>query len=153
MTETAKDTPTRTKQGKFTPRVSAQMKQVIQYMVEKGLPLPAAAEQANMTRDAAVRAFNRPHVKTYFKHLVTQARDNAAQMAYLRINAISETAENERLKYDASRWVAGVDGISPVQKVEGRHQHNIAFGGFDYPDLSAKDVTPDTQHLVSDDDD
>tara|TARA_R110002096_G_scaffold316691_1_gene511169 strand:+ start:1082 stop:1438 length:357 start_codon:yes stop_codon:yes gene_type:complete len=104
-------------------------------MATEGLPLPQAAEQANITRDSAARAIKKKHVINLLKQRLKEVRDNAAQEAYLRINHLARTADNKRLAFDASRWVAGVDGISPVQKVQGQHHHSHSFEGFEYPDL------------------
>lgn len=133
-------------------RISDEMRECVRIMVEEGLPLPMAAEKANITRCTAVKAIQRPHVKALHNQMLKDLKDNAAQQAYLRINSLSITADSERLKYDANRWVAGVDGISPVTKVEGRHHHSHSFGGFDYPDLDPIDVTPTTQDVVPDGD-
>lgn len=123
-------------------RVSPKMKAVIEHMAETGVSLKCAAEHCGMGPDAARTAFNRPVVRRAFNQLVKEVRDNAAQQAYLGIVEQSQKATNERLRFDAKRWVAGVDGISPVQKVHGQHSHSHSFTGFTYPDLEPKDVTP-----------
>jgi myo-inositol catabolism protein IolC len=123
-------------------RLSAKMRAVLEHMAETGDDLKTTANLKGMNIQAAQRAFRKPHVKKAFVLMCSEVRDNAAQSAYLRINNMAQTAESERLKFDASKWVAGVDGISPVQKSDNRHQHNVTFGGFTYPDLEAKDVTP-----------
>ncbi|WP_170759969.1 hypothetical protein [Ruegeria lacuscaerulensis] len=98
-----------------------------------------------MNVEAAQRAFKRPHVKRAFNQLVNAIRENAAQSAYLGIVHLSNTANSDRLKFDTRKWIAGVDGISPVQKVEGRHHHNVQFGGFDYGEEEPIDVTPEDE--------
>ena len=112
-------------------------------MAEEGSPLHEAAKKADITRDAAVKAFKRPFVRMLHNQMVEELKDNAAQKAYLRINDLSVNAESERVRLDANRWVAGVDGISPVRRVDGFHRLYHTFGGFEYPTLDAKDVTPD----------
>lgn len=122
----------------------------LEAMAFEGLPLPRAAEQFNIRPDNLLRAFDRPHVRTAFNQVVKAIRDNAAQAAYLRINHMSLTASSEQVKLKANAWVAGVDGISPVQKVQGQHQINHSFGGFDYGDIVEGEVEPQTQDVVID---
>lgn len=116
-------------------RISDEMRRCVEIMATEGLPLPAAAEKAGIHRDTAVRNMRKPHVLRLFNQRVKEIKDNAAQFAYLRINHTAQTAESERLKFDANRWVAGVDGISPVTRVQGQHLHAHSFAGFEYPDL------------------
>lgn len=123
-------------------------------MAYEGLDTREAAKRQNIRLNNFHAAISRPHVKRAYKQLVAAIRDNAAQAAYLRINHMSKNADSEHVKLKANEWVAGVDGISKVQKVEGNMRHNVVFGGFDYPDLEAKDVTPrDNKSPASDDDD
>jgi len=116
-------------------RISDEMRRCVEIMATEGIPLPVAAERAGITRDAAVKNMKKPHILRLLNQRVKEVRDNAAQEAYLRINHMSQTVGNDRLKFDASRWVAGVDGIAPVQKVQGQHHHSHSFQGFEYPDL------------------
>jgi hypothetical protein len=112
-------------------------------MAATGQTLKDSAKATGMNVQAAQRAFRRQHVKRAFNQLVAEVRENAAQQAYLGIVNLSHNAQSDRLKFDTRKWIAGVDGISPVQKVEGRHHHNVQFGGFDYGDEDTIDVTPE----------
>jgi hypothetical protein len=133
-------------------RVSDKMRTVIEYMAQEGLPLTQAAEKANIAITSAQRALRKKHVLNALNQAIKEVRDNAAQQAYLRINHMAATSKRDRLGFDANRWVAGVDGLSPVTKVQGQHQHSHSFTGFEYPDLNAKDVTPtDNPSGASDD--
>lgn len=136
-------TPAMPSQPKTRVRISDEMRQCIEFMATEGLPAPVAAARAGITRDTAVRNMRKPHVLKLFKQRVREIRDNAAQQAYMRINHTAQTSTSERIKLDANKWIAGVDGVSPVQKVQGQHLHSHTFSGFDYPDLDPVDVTPD----------
>ncbi|MGJ5621077.1 hypothetical protein [Sulfitobacter sp. MF3-043] len=138
MTDKVPATPKKTR-----VRISDEMRKCIELMASEGLPVHVAAERANITRDTAVRKMRKAHVLRLFNQRVKDVRDNASQAAYMRINHLSVASTNERVKLDASKWVAGVDGISPVQKVQGDHFHRHVFGGFSYPDLEPVDVTPE----------
>ena len=120
-------------------------------MAHEGLPLLHAAERFKVDDSTLYRAMLRPHVKQAFAQVLKAIREGAAQAAYLKINHLAHTADSKRLQFDASRWIAGVDGISPVQKVDARHQHNVQFQGFAYPDIHAKDVTPADSKSPDDD--
>lgn len=116
-------------------RISDEMRNCVELMATEGLPLREAAERAKISRDTAVRNMRKRHVLALFNQRVKDVRDNVAQRAYLRINHQALTADSDRLRFDANKWVASVDGISPVQKVQGQHQHCHSFQGFSYPDL------------------
>ncbi|MFT5799678.1 MAG: hypothetical protein ACI84R_003756 [Candidatus Azotimanducaceae bacterium] len=85
------------------------------------------------------------HVLQLFNRRVKDVRENAAQGAYLRIAHQLVNSPNEFVKLDANKWVAGVDDISPVQKVEGRHSIARTFTGYEYPDLEPVDVSPEDE--------
>lgn len=131
-------------------RISKGMRRTLTIMAEQGLDAREAAIAAGFKPDSAIRALRRPHVKRAFSQMVNNVRDNAAQGAYLRINHMSKTADSERTRLEANRWVAGVDGISPVQKVEGNHRHNVTFGGFEYSGPEPVDVTPENSESPDD---
>lgn len=126
-------------------------RQALEDMAFEGLSLPHAAKRHGIRTDNLQRAYDRRKVRAAYYQVVKAVRDNAAQDAYRRIDHLSRTSDSERLQFDASRWIAGVDGISPVQKVDARHQHNVQFQGFAYPDIHAKDVTPADSKSPDDD--
>lgn len=124
----------RSKQGKYKPRVSTKMQAVIEIMAYEGLSLDLAAKQVGMEQRSARRAFKRPIVRAAFNALVKEVRENSAQQSFLRINHTSQRKTEDRLKFDANRFIAGVGGISPVQKVQAQHQVTHTFAGFTYND-------------------
>ena len=144
--------PERRKNGHFKARASAKCKVALQVMANEGITAEQAAPRADMAVESLQKALRRPHVKALFNQMVKDVRENAAQAAYLRINHMGTAAESERLKFDASRWVAGVDGISPVTKSQGTMQHTHNFGGFtfDEGDTIEGEVT-DSQSVGDDD--
>ena len=60
----------------------------------------------------------------------------------MRIVELSQSAKSETVRADCNKWLAGVDNIAPVKRVEANYQHKVQFGGFEYPDLEPIDVTP-----------
>lgn len=143
---------TRTTQGKFRHRISAETRAAVEHMANTGASCTAAADHAKMTKDGLARALKKPHVKALLNQMIADVRENAAQLAYIRLNVMSQTAVSEHVKADTNKWIAGVDGISPVQKVQGQHHITHKFEGFDYDDPDVVDVTPpDTQSGGQDD--
>jgi hypothetical protein len=123
------------KPKKTRVRISDEMRRCVEIMANTGIGAREAAVKAGINPDTAVRNLRKSHVLKLFNELVHDIRINAAQAAYLRINDQSLNSNNERVKFEASKWIAGVDGLSPVQRVESRHSHRVTFGGFSYPDL------------------
>ena len=111
-------------------RLSNQMAQVLEIMAYEGLSLPMAAERVGMKLASAKNAMAKPHTKHAFNQLVAAIRENAGQAAYLRLNHMSQTAASETVRMEANKWVAGVDGIAALKRVEGKHTVSHTFGGF-----------------------
>lgn len=113
-------------------RLSNQMTKVLELMAYEGLSLPHAAQRADMKLESARKAMAKAHTKVAFNQLVAAIRENAGQAAYLRLNHMSQTAQSETVKMEANKWVAGVDGIAALKRVEGKHTVSHTFGGFSY---------------------
>lgn len=131
--------------------IHGKTREAFEAMAYEGIDLHSAAQRVGMRPDNLARAFKKKNVRRAYNQLIKAIRENAAQGAYMRINHISKTSASDHVKLDANRWIAGVDGISPVQKVEGRHLHRHDFGGFDYGDAEARDVTPEDAASHADD--
>lgn len=133
--------PARAK-GITVRRMSEQLKTALEAMAHEGLSLPLAATRAKMNILSLKAAFRKNHVKQAYNHLIADIRNNAGQSAYLRINHLSQTAESETVRLESNKWVAGVDNIAPIKRVEGRISHTHAFAGFAFGEDEAVDVTP-----------
>ncbi len=125
--------PVRAK-GVIRRRMSDQLRTALEAMAHEGLSLPLAAGRAKMAPESLKAAFRRPHVKQAYNQLVMEIRNNAGQSAFLRINHLSQTADSETVKLEANKWVAGVDNIAPIKRVEGRVQVSHSFAGFTFDD-------------------
>lgn len=122
--------------------LGANTRQAIEAMAWEGLPPHLSAARYGIRTDNLNRAIARPKVRKALNQLLKEVRENAGQQAYFGIVHMSHASQNDRLRFDAKRFVAGVDGISPVQKVQGQHSHAHSFQGFDYGEIEAKDITP-----------
>lgn len=101
-------------------------------MAYRGVPLPHAADAHNIRRDNLSRSFNSPQVRAVYNQIVKSIREGAAVQAYLRNVELAHTASSENVRLEANKWIAGVDGIAALKRVEGRMHHQHSFGGFDY---------------------
>lgn len=137
--------------GTGKERVSAKMRATLEFMASEGLGVKQAAVKAGMKEESAMKAFRKPHIKRLYNQMAKDVIDGAAQAAHLRINHTSKTAASEHVRLEANKWVAGVGGISPVQKVQGQHHHSHQFGGFEYDDPRPVDVTPSDYASAADD--
>jgi hypothetical protein len=132
-------------------RISPETRAAMELMAHEGISLPMAAQRVGMLQVSLERAMQRPVAKAAYSQLVKQIRENAAQSAYLRINHLGQVADSETVKLEANKWIAGVDNIAPVRRVEGRYQVSHSFGGFMFDDDGAVDVTPDDTSSATDD--
>jgi hypothetical protein len=110
-------------------RLSPQMASVLDVMALEGLSVRDAARQVGMSPDAALKALKRPHVKTAYNHMLNEVRQNAAHRAYLRICHLAEAGDSEEVRLRACMWVAGVEDIAPLKKVQAQFASG-PFGGF-----------------------
>ena len=128
-------------------RLSEKTVSALEAMAYEGLSLHIAADRAGVRRHNLQRAFEAPMVKQAYNRIVDFIRSNAAQDAYLRMVDLAQNAQSENVKLRANEWVAGVDGISPLKKVQGQHNHSIQFGGFI---IDAEERDTDTESTVID---
>jgi hypothetical protein len=108
------------------------MATALEHMAYEGVDLREAAQRAGIKHESAIKAMRKPHVKQALNQLIAAIRENAGQAAYLRLNHMSKTASSETVKMEANKWVAGVDGIAALKRVEGKHTVSHTFGGFEY---------------------
>ena len=123
-------------------RLAGRTVQALELMAYEGLSLRDAAERVGVRRDNLQRAFDLVDVRARFNLIVRHIRDNGAQEAYLRMTAMAKSAESEHVRMECNKWLAGVDGLAPVKRVEGKFSMNHSFGGFAFND-GPVDVTPE----------
>lgn len=132
----------RKEKGQFDADLRGKMRTAVDLMLDEGITDTLAAQRAGVRIDNLRRALKRPHVIALFNQRIKDIQENAGIQAYVRNIQLAQTSESDHVKADLNKWIAGVDGISPVQKVEGRHMHSHSFGGFTYKRPDPKDVTP-----------
>jgi hypothetical protein len=124
-------------------KLSEHYVEALEAMAYEGLSLHLAAKKANIRPDNFSRTFNNPAVRRVYNQLLKSIRDNAGQQAYVRMVNLAQTSSSDHVRLEANKWIAGVDGIAALKRVEGRMQHSHTFGGFEYPEPEPVDVTPD----------
>lgn len=113
-------------------RLSAKTIQALEFMAHEALSLADAADRAGVRRDNLKRAFDLPAVRERFNEIVAWIRNSEGGAAYLRMVQLAKTADSEHVRLEANKWLAGVDGLAPVKRVEGRFSHRHGFEGFDF---------------------
>lgn len=120
----------------------AALKKALYLMGVEGLPIHEAAQQAGMTLTGLRAALRKPHIKQVLNNLIREVRENAGQAAWLRINHMAIHEKSPAVRLDANKWVAGVDNIAPLKRVEGKMQINHGFSGFVFARPEPKNITP-----------
>ncbi|MGB1214979.1 MAG: hypothetical protein ACPG4X_16545 [Pikeienuella sp.] len=143
----------RTTNGHFTTDLRGNMRKAIEIMIDEGVSDNLAAQRANVRIDNLRRALARPNVIALFNQRIKDIRQNAGVQAYVRNTQLAQTSESDHVKADLNKWLAGVDGISPLQKVQGTHAVTHKFEGYKYDRPDAVDVTPTDQTSGGHDDD
>ena len=115
-------------------RLGGKTVQALEMMANEGVSLAEASKVVGIRKANLERAFDIPDVRVAYNKLIRHIRDNAAQEAYLRIVELSKNADSEHVRADCNKWLAGVDGIAPVKRVESKYHHTHQFGGFQYDD-------------------
>lgn len=126
------------------PRLGPRTIEGLELMLYEGVSSSLAAKRVGLRADNLMRARNSKAVIKHWNHIVAQQRANSAQEAFQRINHLSEVTQSDHVKLEANKWVAGVGGVAPVKRVEGKFSHSVSFGGFEFDDPAeqATDITP-----------
>lgn len=103
-------------------------------MAWEGIDISLAADRVGVRRDNFIRTFRTPSVRKVFNSILKAQNDNAGLMAYVRIKHLAHNATSEHVRLEANKWIAGVEGLAPVKRVEGRVSVNHTFGGFVFED-------------------
>lgn len=122
-------------------RLGTKSTRALEDMAYRGVPLTIAADTYGIRRDHLTRTMNRPEVRAVYNQIVKSIRDGAAVQAYLRNVELAAGAKSEQVRLEANKWIAGVDGIAALKRVEGRMHHQHTFGGFDFGTFDTIDGT------------
>lgn len=133
--------------------IGARSVQALELMVTEGLDAEIAAKRVGLRTNNFRRTFNLPQVRTAYIQAVKFLRQGAGQRAFRRIDHLAQTAQSEHVRLEGNKWVAGVEGLAPVKRVEGKFDINHTFGGFDYgEDADHTDTVDSSAYEVETDD-
>jgi hypothetical protein len=119
-------------------RVSAKTRAALTFMVEEGLTRAAAAVRAGITDNWLYSQLRRPEVLALRSQLMEVVRTSEASRTISRAAKLADSAESEHVRLQANSWLAGIDGLSPVQRSENLHLHQGAA-----PGLTINFIQPD----------
>lgn len=114
----------------------------LERMAWEGTSLHLAAEREGIKPWTIQRTLKNERVKSVLNQIRIAATANMGQDALVRVAQLSQTAQSESVRLEGNKWIAGVAGLAPVRRVEGRFNVQHSFGGFAY-DSEPIDVTPD----------
>jgi len=132
-------------------RITKPVRTAIQLMVLEGLKRAEAAQKAGIREHTLYVAMTKPHVKKYQRALMDELRTSEGHRSYLKLTELRDLATSEHVQMESAKFVAGVSGISPVQKQEVTHSGQVQVGYV--IDLSPqqqpmRDVTPKHEQLI-----
>jgi hypothetical protein len=130
-------------------RITKPVRTAIEAMVFEGLKRSEAAARSGITDHALYTALTKQHIKAYRRGLMDEMRTGEGHRAYVKLTVLKDSAASEHVQMESSKWVAGVAGISPVQKQEVKHSGSIDLRAGYVIDLTpkkpgddARDITP-----------
>src|SRR5262245_11767588 len=97
-------------------RISTKVREAVRLMVEEGLNRATAAERVGLRDNSLYIALRKPDVCSYRNELMRALRESEASRTISRAAKLADTAESEHVRRDANEWLAGIEGIAPVQR-------------------------------------
>lgn len=99
-------------------RISGKVRIAIDAMVLEALPRPKAAEKAGMSEHGLYKALRKPPVLRYMREQMQVLRESAAARTLAKAEQLMDGADSEHVQADMTKWLAGLEGISPITKSE-----------------------------------
>lgn len=112
-------------------RISARVREAIRLMVETGLKRPDAAQAVGLQDNSLYIAMRKPEVLAWRAECMQILRTSAASRMVAKAVELADDAKSESVKLDAIKWVAGLEGIAPVQRTENIHHLNVQVPGLE----------------------
>lgn len=146
----------RTTQAAPKRRLSPRVKEAVELHIQEGYSRTDAAKAAGIKDDTFRRALRLPHVRAYIRQQFAELRETGPARAYHHIRRLADNSESERLQFDASRWIAGVDGLAPAKTVNISGNVSHSFDGYAFKrdsDGSANTIEQQVEdaHIIDDD--
>lgn len=90
-------------------KVGRKTRAAIDLMVWEGAKRSEAAQRLGMSDNALRQAFQLPHVLAYLNQQMEVLRSSARSHALFRITDLVDSAQSERVKLDAAKYLDGMD--------------------------------------------
>lgn len=113
------------------PRISRKARHAIDLMVREGLKRSEAAAKAGLTDNAMYVSLRRPETLAYMRDQMQVLRTSAAARTIAKAEQLMDGAESEHVQADMTKWLAGLEGLSPTQRID-----NIGGSGASIPGLT-----------------
>lgn len=126
-----------------TVRISVRVKHAVEQMVDHARNRAEAAQIAGITDDALYRALLKPEVQAYRNDRMRVLRTSEASRTIARAARLADKAESEHVQLQANTWLAGLEGLSPVQRTENTHIHALVL-----PGLRIVEANREPAHLI-----
>lgn len=110
-------------------RISGRVKVAIDAMVYEALPRSKAAKRAGLSEHGLYKALRKPPVLAYMNSQMGMIRTSAASRTIAKAEKLMDEAESEHVQADMTKWLAGLEGIAPTQRIENTHIHRNAQPG------------------------
>jgi hypothetical protein len=110
-------------------RISGRVRSAIRLMVNEGRSRSAAAQECGITDDWLYRALEKPECKAYRASLMQALRESEASRTIARAAKLADSAQSEHVQLQANTWLAGIEGVSVVQKSESLNVHKHMIPG------------------------
>jgi len=99
-------------------RISTNVKRAIEAMVHDGKKRAEAAQIAGILDESLRQALTRQECCAYLNDQLRVKRTSAAARTVAKAEQLMDGAESEHVQADMTKWLAGLEGISPVQRTE-----------------------------------
>lgn len=98
-------------------------------MVFDALPRDKAAQIAGLSDHGLYKALRNPPALAYMRAQMQVLRTSAASRTIAKAEKLMDGAQSEHVQADMTKWLAGLEGISPVQRTENMHVHQHVIPG------------------------
>jgi hypothetical protein len=135
-------------------RISGRIRIAVDAMVLDALPRAKAAAKAGISEHGLYKALRKPPTMAYMRAQMQMLRESAASRTIAKAEKLMDEAASEHVQADMTKWLAGLEGIAPVQRIENTHIHRNTQPGLvmnfivNQPDGVAAQVIDGQAHQV-----
>ena len=116
-------------------------------MITEGLTRSEAAEKHGLTDGALYQALRKEHVIRFKTDVLREFREGLAERALVRVDGLSEKANSENVRLEASKTLLSLDDrFTPATKIKHEHSGSVTFTPGYVIDLS--DTPPPVQSIT-----